>query len=60
MQEIDDIALDLFRLSQRVERLNRRIHGDAWLRKQEKDEKERRAYALAAAAVKADDKGVNF
>lgn len=45
MVEIDAIALELFHLSQRVERLNLTIHGDAWLRKQERDERERKARA---------------
>lgn len=39
MQEIDDIALDLFRLSQRVERLNMTIHGEAWVRELQRKEK---------------------
>ena len=42
MEEIDAIALALFQLSQRVERLNITIHGDAWMRHQKKLEQARK------------------
>lgn len=47
MLEIDEIALELFRLSQRVERLNISIYGDRWTDHQKKLERERLAAAEA-------------